>query len=180
MNSKDLRAIQHVKRLTEMGVSSLKIEGRTKSHFYAARTAQLYRQAIDDACEGRAFDMGLMDALEGLANRGYTEGFYRRHVPSEYQRYDTGSSKSFTQQFCGEIEGYNSSLSMLEVDVKNRFSVGDNLELMTPAGNRSFKVEQIEGQKGEKMDVAPGSGYHVRIPAPEGDYHHALLMRNVT
>jgi len=49
MNSKDLRAIQHVERLTKMGVHSLKIEGRTKSFYYCARTAQVYRRAIDDA-----------------------------------------------------------------------------------------------------------------------------------
>lgn len=49
MNSKDLRAVQHVERLTQMGVHSLKIEGRTKSFYYCARTAQVYRKAIDDA-----------------------------------------------------------------------------------------------------------------------------------
>lgn len=52
MNSKDLRAIQHVDRLTRAGVHSLKIEGRTKSFYYAARTAQVYRHAIDDAVAG--------------------------------------------------------------------------------------------------------------------------------
>jgi putative protease len=56
MNSKDLRAVEHVARLVHMGVDSLKIEGRTKSHYYAARTAQIYRQAIDDAVAGREFD----------------------------------------------------------------------------------------------------------------------------
>ncbi len=53
MNSKDLRAVQHVERLTKMGVHSLKIEGRTKSFYYCARTAQVYRKAIDDAVEGK-------------------------------------------------------------------------------------------------------------------------------
>ena len=48
MNSKDLRAVEHVHTLTQMGIDSLKIEGRTKSHYYAARTAQVYAQAIDD------------------------------------------------------------------------------------------------------------------------------------
>ena len=52
MNSKDLRAIQHVEALMKMGVHSLKIEGRTKSHYYTARTAQAYRQTIDDAAAG--------------------------------------------------------------------------------------------------------------------------------
>ena len=49
MNSKDLRAVEHVQRLVEIGVDCLKIEGRTKSHYYVARTAQVYKQAIDDA-----------------------------------------------------------------------------------------------------------------------------------
>ena len=66
MNSKDLRAVQHVGRLVRMGVHSLKIEGRTKSHFYCARTAQAYRRAIDDAVARRPFDPGLMPGT-GLA-----------------------------------------------------------------------------------------------------------------
>jgi collagenase-like PrtC family protease len=74
MNSKDLRAIHHVDYLTKMGVDCFKIEGRTKSFFYAARTAQLYDQAIKDSLAGKPFDMSLMDKLEGLAHRGYTEG----------------------------------------------------------------------------------------------------------
>ncbi|MGM0639359.1 MAG: tRNA 5-hydroxyuridine modification protein YegQ, partial [Pseudomonadota bacterium] len=106
MNSKDLRAVQHVPQLAEMGITSLKIEGRTKSHYYVARTAQVYRQAIDDAVAGRPFDMRLMDELDNLANRGYTEGFYRRHVHDEYQNYEQGNSVGVHQQFVGEVIGY--------------------------------------------------------------------------
>ncbi|MUR48270.1 U32 family peptidase, partial [Acinetobacter baumannii] len=97
------RAVQHVVRLTKMGIASLKIEGRTKSYFYCARTAQIYRKAIDDALAGKPFDPRLMTQLEGLANRGYTEGFLRRHVHSEYQNYADGSSHFDYQQFCGEV-----------------------------------------------------------------------------
>ena len=64
MNSKDLRAIEHVQRLVEIGVDSLKIEGRTKSPYYVARTAQVYRQAIDDAVAGRPLDPKLLGELE--------------------------------------------------------------------------------------------------------------------
>ena len=70
MNSKDLRAVEHVERLVKIGIDSLKIEGRTKSLYYAARTAQVYRQAIDDAVAGRPFDIKLLGQLQGLANRG--------------------------------------------------------------------------------------------------------------
>src|SRR5690554_7174753 len=66
MNSRDLRAIQHVEQLIKMGVHSLKIEGRTKSHYYVARTTQAYRKAIDDAIRGDSFDKGLMDVLENI------------------------------------------------------------------------------------------------------------------
>ena len=122
MNSKDLRAIQHVQRLAEMGVHSLKIEGRTKSHYYAARTAQVYRQAIDDAARGEGFNINLMDTLEKLSNRGYTEGFYRRHVHDEYQNYEKGNSVADKQIFVGEVLNYNTETQMATIDVKNKFS----------------------------------------------------------
>ena len=99
MNSKDLRAVQHVEKLTQMGIDSFKIEGRTKSVYYVARTTQVYRKAIDDALAGQPFDIGLMEELEGMANRGFTEGFYRRHPPGEYQNYERGFSSSLSVQF---------------------------------------------------------------------------------
>ncbi|OBX36574.1 peptidase family U32 [Halomonas elongata] len=184
MNSKDLRAVQHVPRLAEMGVSSLKIEGRTKSHYYVARTAQVYRRAIDDAVAGRPFDMRLMDELDNLANRGYTEGFYRRHVHDEYQNYERGHSIGVHQQFVGEVRDYDPARGVLEIDVKNRFEVGDGVELMLPGGNRRFTLEHIENRRGESVSAAPGSGHVVRIPVPgevipEERIAYALLMRDL-
>ncbi len=180
MNSKDLRAVQHVKRLTDIGVDSFKIEGRTKSHFYAARTAQVYRQAIDDALAGNEFNMDLMDRLESLSNRGYTEGFYRRHLPAAYQNYERGASRPSKQLFVGEGIGRDSATGDLIVDVKNKFAVGDEIEIMTVSGNYSFKLEKMRNELGENMDVALGSGYIVRIPVPEdvkGDF--SLLMKSL-
>lgn len=180
MNSKDLRAVQHVERLVNMGIHSLKIEGRTKSHYYVARTAQVYRTAIDNAVAGRPFDMGLMSELEHLANRGYTEGFYRRHVPSEYQNYEVGYSTNPNQQFVGEALACDGDT--VTVDVKNRFEVGDTLELVSPAGNRTFMLESITDRRGSPVAAAPGSGHVVDIPLPEGhglsqDGGYGLLMR---
>ncbi|SQD80237.1 prephenate-dependent tRNA uridine(34) hydroxylase TrhP [Moritella yayanosii] len=178
MNSKDLRAVQHVERLTKMGVHSLKIEGRTKSYYYCARTAQVYKQAINDAVAGRDFDPSLLGTLEHLAHRGYTEGFLSRHTHDAYQNYDYGYSISETQQFVGEFNGRNDK-GLAEVIVKNKFLVGDSLELMTPQGNLTFKLEALENRKGEAMEVAPGSGHIVYLPVPEDvTLDHALLMRN--
>ena len=178
MNSKDLRAVQHVERLTQMGIHSLKIEGRTKSYFYCARTAQIYRKAIDDAIAGKPFDSSLMTQLEGLANRGYTEGFLRRHVHSEYQNYENGSSSFDHQQYCGEILERNGDY--LKVDVKNRFVVGDVLELMTTSGNITFELTEILDKKGNPILEAKGSGHVVEIPVPaDVDMRYALLIRNL-
>ncbi|WP_022940827.1 tRNA 5-hydroxyuridine modification protein YegQ [Psychromonas hadalis] len=180
MNSKDLRAIQHVERLLEIGVNSFKIEGRTKSFYYCARTAQVYRKAMDDAIAGRPFDPKLMGTLENLAHRGYTEGFLSRHTHDQYQNYDYGYSISDTQQFVGEMTGRNEH-GLAEVTVKNKFLVGDTLELMTPQGNINFTLEQLQNRKGELVDVAPGSGHILYMPVPkEIDLSHALLMRNLT
>ena len=178
MNSKDLRAVQHVDRLTKAGVHSLKIEGRTKSYFYCARTAQIYRKAIDDALAGKSFDPALMTQLEGLANRGYTEGFLRRHVHSEYQNYEHGSSNFDHQIFCGEVLERNGDY--IKIDVKNRFVIGDSLELMTTSGNITFTLTEIKDKKGNLIEDAKGSGHIVEIPVPaDVDMNFALLIRNL-
>ena len=165
MNSKDLRAAQHVHTLAGMGIDSLKIEGRTKSTYYVARTTQAYRRTIEDAMAGREFDMGIMDELEGLSNRGYTEGFYRRHPPGEYQNYESGQSRSDRQQVVGEVIDLDNNF--LIINVKNRFVRGDLMELVTPAGNSNFRLQVLETEAGQSTEVAPGSGHVVRIPVPD-------------
>ncbi|HBZ93551.1 MAG TPA: U32 family peptidase, partial [Pseudomonas sp.] len=179
MNSKDLRAVQHVERLVRMGVHSLKIEGRTKSHFYVARTAQVYRRAIDDALAGKPFDPSLLGSLESLAHRGYTEGFLRRHVHDEYQNYQRGSSVSEHQQFVGELTGERRG-ELAEVRVKNRFAVGDGLELMTPQGNLRFGLEHLQNAQGQAQPVAPGDGHVLYLPLPaDVQLEYGLLMRDL-
>ncbi len=182
MNSKDLRAVQHVERLVKAGIHSLKIEGRTKSPYYVARTAQVYRKAIDAAESGRAFDMSLMTELEHLANRGYTEGFYRRHVPSEYQNYAQGVSENRAQQFVAEVLEFDSSQGSVTLDVKNRFALGDRVELITPKGNQAFTIESLQNKHGQAIEVAPGSGHIVKTWLPgiptDFDGQYCMLMRH--
>lgn len=175
LNSRDLCAIEHVERLVAMGIDCLKIEGRTKSHYYVARATQAYRAAIDDALAGRAFRLELKRDLEGLANRGYTEGFYRRHAPSETQNYAYGASRNQRRIFVGDLS--DAEPGWAEVEVRNRFALGDTLELMTPHGNRAFRLERLETQAGEPLAAAPGSGWRVRIPVPEPVGDGALLTR---
>jgi putative protease len=171
MNSKDLRAIEHVARLVAIGVDSLKIEGRTKSPYYVARTCQNYRRAIDAALAGRPLDPHLVEQLDSLANRGYTGGFYARHADEEFQNYSRGTSESDRGLYVGDVLGYRPD-GLAEIEVKNGFSVGDRVELIHPTGNETFAIERMEkvGADGtvEATQRAPGSGHRVFIPLPPG------------
>lgn len=174
MNSKDLRAVEHVERLVKIGIDSLKVEGRTKSIYYVARTAQVYRQAIADAVKGRPFNLELLGALDALANRGYTDGFYERHHTHEQQNYMRGHSESFRQQYVGDIVACANG--MAEIDVKNKFQVGDKLEIIHPAGNRIVELKEMRGLEGEEITVAPGSGHRVQIPL-QGELAKGMVAR---
>ncbi len=167
LNSKDLRAIEYVAKLTEIGVDSLKIEGRTKSPYYVARSCQSYRQAIDDAVAGRPFDAQLIGQLDGLANRGYTAGFFDRHPDRDYQNYLRGSSESSRSQYVGDVTGYDAD-GLAEIAVKNRFAVGDRIEIIRPQGNLELVIAAMCNTENQPVSVAPGSGHHVRIALPPG------------
>jgi putative protease len=182
MNSKDLRAVQHVARLARMGIDSLKVEGRTKSRYYVARTAQVYRRAIDDAVAGRPFDPGLLTELDGLANRGYTPGLLEPQPMNGYQNYATGYSVSQRSQFVAEVLGAHGQAEAglngdwLQVETRNRFAVGDTLEVVHPGGNLILRLQAMRNAHGQPVDVAQGSPVRVWLPLPQR-YEGALLAK---
>ena len=176
MNSKDLRAVELVEKLAKIGVDSLKVEGRTKSLYYVARTAQVYRRAIDDAVAGRPFNPHLITELEGLANRGYTSGFLERRPSQDYQNYETGHSVATRSQFVGEIKSAKDGWA--EVETKNRFAVGDWIEIITPQGNRTVRLDVMKNAEGQSIDVAAGNPLRVWIPI-DGPAEQGLIARLV-
>ncbi|GAB57938.1 prephenate-dependent tRNA uridine(34) hydroxylase TrhP [Rheinheimera nanhaiensis] len=180
LNSKDLRAIEHVPALTAMGVHSLKIEGRTKSPYYVARTAQVYRQAIDDAVAGKAFNPVLLGELNGMANRGFTEGFLRRHKPQDTQNYDTSHSVG-EQLLVGEFIGEQDSEGFALVEVKNQFGIGDTLVLMTPKGNHSFSLSALRDKQDNALLLAPGACYQLKVQLPlRTGLGYAMLLKQLS
>lgn len=164
LNSRDLRAIEHVQRLVEIGVDSLKIEGRTKSPYYVARTCQAYRRAIDAAAQGRPLDPSLLGHLEGLANRGYTDGFYQRHSPAEYQNYLRGHSESGRSLYVGDLVAWDGA--RVEFAAKNKLSVGDRIEIILPSGIQVVTVDAIENAAGAPIAVVPGNGHRAWLRLP--------------
>jgi putative protease len=176
MNSKDLRAIEHVERLTKMGIDSLKIEGRTKSLYYVARTAQTYRRAIDDAVAGRPFNPALITELEGLANRGFTAGFLERRPSQDYQSYELRNSELGHSHFVGEVRSVSNGWA--DVEVKNKFLVGDQIEIIHPSGNHTMTLEKMCNIDGDAITAALGSPLQVRIPLEER-FAGALIARRL-
>jgi putative protease len=174
LNSKDLRAVEHVARLVQIGVDSLKVEGRTKSLYYVARVSQIYRRAIDDAFAGKAFNPALMGELENLANRGYTSGFLQRRAPQDYQNYNASTTTEARSQFVGKVLSVQNGIALVEV--KNRFATGDKLEIIHPSGNMICELNTMQNVKGSTIDLAPGNGIKVRIPLEE-KYEGALIAR---
>ncbi len=179
MNSKDLRAVQHVDRLTKMGHPFTKNRRPYQILFLLRHVLHKFTvKPLMMRLQANHLTPALMTQLEGLANRGYTEGFLRRHVHSEYQNYETGSSSFDHQQFCGEVLERNGD--DIKIDVKNRFVVGDSLELMTPQRQYLFYFNRNKDKKGNLIEDAKGSGHIVEIPVPaDVDMRYALLIRNL-
>lgn len=165
MNSKDLRALEHVRKLCEIGVDSLKIEGRTKSFYYCARTASVYRRAIDDVMNNTDHLEEQLKELESLAHRGYTDGFLARHPIAKYQNYDYGYSISDKSQFVGEVLGVTDD-GLWEVAVRNRFELNNKIEILTPKGSTVITLDNLMNKKRENIEVAPGDGHVVYFKSP--------------
>ena len=179
MNSKDLRAIEHIKRLLEIGIDSFKIEGRTKSIYYVSRVVQAYRQAIDDAKNGAEFNPKLLSSLENLANRGYTDGFFQRHSVKEYQNYLDGNSHNRKQIYVAEIEAYDHQNKMINLLTKNKICLGDRLEVILPNNNVEFVVDKIFDMNNKPMAEVPGGSFKVKIPFAEPNVEFGLVARNL-
>jgi len=167
LNSKDLRAAEHVPRLMEIGVDSLKIEGRTKSPYYVARSCQAYRRVIDDTMAGKPFDPSVLTDLEGLANRGYTGGFFQRHPDNHHQNYVESHSVPGSGRYVAKVLGWDAPRGLMEVLVKNRFENGDAIEVILPGGNFRQTVKRMENGDRQSIDIAPGDPHHVWIDLPE-------------
>ncbi len=104
--------------------------------------------------------------LQILTNRGYTSGFYQRHTPQETQNYLKGYPESGRGQYVGDVVAFDAARGLAQVTVKNRFSVGDRLELIRPAGNVDYDITRMENAEGQPVEVAPGSGHTVWLPLP--------------
>ena len=169
----DLNMLSHLPDLLSAGVSSLKIEGRMKTEYYVATVVGAYRRALDALAAGEDRYRALLPALEKelrkASHRPFSTGFYYG-PPSP-----AGGAPGFTQdmEYVGRVEAWRDGQAVLTL--KNRFYVGDTLELLSPAGVFPFSVERIRlADTGEERDTVSVAGQRVLIPLPhpaaEGDF----------
>lgn len=133
-NSKDLCMIEHIPELINSGLDSLKIEGRMKSAYYVANIVRVYRKAIDDYYndpENYKFDPQLLEEIKKASHREFTKGFYYTKPNENDQLY---GSSSYTREydFIGLVLEYDKETKLAKVEQRNKFSIGDNIEVMGP------------------------------------------------
>ena len=162
LNSKDLCMIDHLDELEKAGICSLKIEGRMKSDYYVASVVNAYRRALDKTLESDK----LHDELEKTSHRRYTTGFY---FNSDDKEYIESSMPIQTAQFIAKVVE-DESEGFVKVEMRNRFMIGDILEVLSPDDNflKTIKIEKIFASDGIEIQDAKRVQEVVTINCP---YH---------
>lgn len=163
LNSKDLCMIDHLGELADAGVTSFKIEGRMKTAYYTAAVTNAYRRATDRLEAGLEPDPTLKEELAKAANREFTTGFYFGPV-QQGQRYESSKCRQ-SHEFSAVVLSSNGEYLTLEQ--RNRFRVGDVLEVLSPEPSRcgrKFTVESIISSQGCSVQAAPNPQERVKVP----------------
>lgn len=158
-NSYDLNLIEHIDKLIASGVTSLKIEGRAKSVYYAAVVTRAYRRVID-AVKNKLSEKELFEIIReqkielgNLTNRGYTTGFLLGNDPKNNF---SGEIEKGEFEFVGEAEGPDFSGKLSIVKVHNAVFWSDKIEAVTPMGNVKVRIKKIMNDKGKEVSEAHG------------------------
>lgn len=131
-NSKDLCTIEIIDKILDLGVNSLKIEGRMKGIYYVANAVKVYRDAIDSYYSGNyKYNPKWLEELESTSNRGYTKGFYLEKAGVESQNYNDRNSYSQTHQLVAKVEKRLSDNEYI-LAIRNKLLVGEKLEVVSP------------------------------------------------
>ena len=158
MSSKDLQAASVITSLMDMGIDSLKIEGRMKTAYYIATVVKAYRQLIDTYHEnGKVTEEEMEKFQNELAkaeNRPTYSGFYYGLPPKEGHLYGVNGA-GVIQDFVAYVLDYDKESQMATIQVRNHFTCGTKMEVLSPTiNNETFVVEELFTLDGEKIDVA--------------------------
>ena len=171
MNSRDLALINHLQGLADAGVTSFKIEGRTKTEYYVAGVVNAYRRAMD----GEKFDY--MQELRKIYHRPYTSGFvfHETNKPQSKQFTDSGAQQSTHKFVAIVLDNQNT------IQHRNLFCVSDELEILSPTSshNKTFIVEQITNKNGENIERAQRVQEILTIKCPHALHKGDMLRKKI-
>jgi len=169
-SSKDLCLIKEIPEIIEMGVNSLKIEGRLKTEYYLASVINTYRTAIDEYLQNpNKYDYTkYLKELEKTKTRGLTTFYFNDRNNKDFQEYE-GKQYNLEYEFGGKVIEYNEDISLIEI--RNKLNVGDTMEILIPGtiNNFVFKIEELwDSETGESIPcINPGkSGQTVKMKLP--------------
>ena len=164
LNSKDLCLINNIKDLYDAGINSFKIEGRMKSNYYVATITNAYRRAIDDFYNNKESNFDYISELQKTSNREFTTGFY---FDSDQKTNTLTSKVSQTYMYTAVVLDYLDNNYLL-VEHRNKFKLGDTLEVLSPDENfnKTFKVEEILDLNKNKIEEVKKIKEQVYIKCP--------------
>ncbi|CAG9619421.1 peptidase U32 family protein [Sutcliffiella rhizosphaerae] len=157
MSPKDLKLIESIPKMIELGIDSLKIEGRMKSIHYVATVVSVYRKVIDAYCadpENFVIQKEWLEELDKCANRETAPAFFEG-VPGYKEQMFGNHSKKTTYDFVGLVLDYHPETQMVTLQQRNFFKPGEEVEFFGPEiENFTQRVERIWDEKGNEMDAA--------------------------
>ena len=155
-SSKDLMMLTKVKEMIEIGIVSLKVEGRMRSNYYVATVINTYRNLIDDYYENKLTEEKVeyyQKILDRVANREATVQFWDK-LPTVNEQYYLGRNEVSNQYFLGIVKDYDETTSMVTITERNYFQTGDEVEIFGPNIKPfSFKMPDIYNEDGEKVNI---------------------------
>lgn len=155
-SSKDLMMLTKVKEMIEIGIVSLKVEGRMRSNYYVATVINTYRNLIDDYYENKLTEEKVeyyRKILDRVANREATVQFWDK-LPTVNEQYYLGRNEVSNQDFLGIVKDYDETTSMVTITERNYFQTGDEVEIFGPNIKPfSFKMPDIYNEDGEKVNI---------------------------
>ena len=176
MSTKDLCLVNHLPKLIDTGVDSLKVEGRTKSLYYVSAVAKTYREAIDAVYKDKNVDLTpYFNELLKVGNRGYTTGFYLGdgEYPNDGYSYDISKGLAGADFLC---EIHDKDGDFYKIKTKNKFFVNTDIEVISPSERFTTQAKEIKNKDGEQLEFAnTNDELWVRFDKPINDYKYAIV-----
>lgn len=167
--TKDLSLIKHIPDLIDLGVDSLKVEGRMRSAYYIATIIKVYRMVIDEYMnnpEGYEYNLKYEQILRRCANRDSVPQFFNGIFDKDVQYYN-GRMEVTNQDFLGTVLEYDEESNLAKIQQRNYFELGDEITIFGPKDEFTFKITELYDENMEPLEIVrhPKQIVYMKIPA---------------